>query len=97
MKYIKKFNESVRDQVKDAISSSYQASGSLVKYEQEIKNDILSYLDGLLDEEIEVIHQMAQLQKGEISQEDVDVSKLISIGQKLSKELMNIAGKYNKR
>jgi len=39
---------------------------------------------------------MAQLKKGEISQEDVDVSKLMEMGQELNKELMNIVKKYNK-
>ena len=94
MKHIKKFNESIRDDVRDQISSSFTASGSLVKYEQEIKNDILSYIDGLLDEEIETIHQIAQLQKGEIQPTDVDVAQLMEMGQKLNKHLMDIVRKY---
>ena len=94
MKHIRKFNESIRDDVRDQISSSFTASGSLVKYEQEIKNDILSYIDGLLDEEIETIHQIAQLQKGEIQPTDVDVAQLMEMGQKLNKHLMDIVRKY---
>ena len=96
MKHILRFNESIRDEVRDEISSSFKASGNLIKHEQDIKNDILSFIDQLLDDEIESIHQMAQLKKGEISQEDVDVSKLMEMGQKLNKELMNIVKKYNK-
>lgn len=94
MKHIKKFNESIRDDVRDQISSSFTASGSLVKYEQEIKNDILSYIDGLLDEEIDTIHQIAQLQKGEIQLTDVDLPKLMEMGQNLNKHLMDILRKY---
>lgn len=50
MKHIKRFNESKRDEVRDEISSSFKASGHLVKHEQEIKDEILSYIDGLLDD-----------------------------------------------
>lgn len=96
MKHIKRFNESKRDEVRDEISSSFKASGHLVKHEQEIKNDILSYIDGLLDDEIEVIHQMAQLQKGEISAQDVDMAQIKDIGQKLNSHLMGIIKKYTK-
>jgi len=94
MKYIKKFNESTRDKVRDEISSSFKTTGALIQHEQEIKNDILSYIDQLLDDEVESIHQMAQLQKGEISKEDVDIQKLMGIGQKVNQALMNIMSNY---
>lgn len=96
MKHIKRFNESKRDEVRDEISSSFKASGHLVRHEQEIKDDILSFIDQLLDDEIDVIHQLAQLQKGEISATDVDMPKLMEMGQKLNQEMMNIVKKYNK-
>ena len=96
MKHIKRFNESKRDEVRDEISSSFKASGNLVKHEQEIKDEILSFIDNLLDDEIDVIHQLAKLQKGEISATDVDMPKLMEMGQKLNKEMMNIVKKYNK-
>jgi len=96
MKHILRFNESKRDEVRDEISSSFKASGHLVRHEQEIKNDILSYIDQLLDDEIEIIHQMAQLKKGEISASDVDMPKIMEIGQKLNQQMMNIVKKYNK-
>jgi hypothetical protein len=96
MKHILRFNESKRDEVRDKISSSFKASGHLVRHEQEIKNDILSYIDQLLDDEIDIIHQLAQLQKGEISASDVDMPKIMEMGQKLNQELMNIVKKYNK-
>ena len=67
------------------------------KHEQDIKNDILSYLDDLLDDEIELIHQLVQLKNGEISSNDVDLVKLMEVGQKLNQKLMDIAGKYNKK
>ena len=98
MKHIKRFNESIRDEVRDEISSSFKATGHLAQHEQEIKNDILSYIDELLDDEIECIHQMAQLQKGEISKEEVDIEKLMTIGQKVNQALMGIMKGYmNKR
>ena len=96
MKHIKRFNESKRDEVRDEISSSFKASGHLVKHEQEIKDEILSYIDGLLDDEIDLIHQMAQLKKGEISATDVDMPKLMEIGQKLNQQMMSIVKQYNK-
>lgn len=96
MKHIKRFNESKRDEVRDEISSSFKASGHLVKHEQEIKDEILSYIDGLLDDEIDLIHQMAQLKKGEISATDVDIPKLMEIGQKLNQQMMSIVKQYNK-
>ena len=96
MRHIKRFNESKRDEVRDEISSSFKASGNLVKHEQEIKDEILSFIDNLLDDEIDFIHQLAQLQKGEISATDVDMPKLMEIGQKLNQEMMNIVKKYNK-
>jgi hypothetical protein len=96
MKHIKRFNESNRDDVRDEISSSFKATGDLVKHEQDIKNDILSYIDQLLDDEIDTIHQMYKLQKGEISPSDVNIPKMMEIGNKLNKELMNLARKYSK-
>jgi len=97
MKHIKRFNESIRDEVRDEISSSFKATGNLAQHEQEIKNDILSYIDELLDDEVESIHQMAQLQKGEISKEDVDMEKLMGIGQKVNQALMDIMSNYMKK
>jgi len=94
MKHIKRFNESIRDEVRDEISSSFKATGNLAQHEQEIKNDILSYIDELLDDEVESIHQMSQLQKGEISKEDVDIQKLMGIGQKVNQALMGIMSNY---
>ena len=96
MKHIKRFNESKRDEVRDEISSSFKASGNLVKHEQEIKDEILSFIDNLLDDEIDLIYQMAQLKKGEISATDVDMPKLMEIGQKLNQQMMSIVKKYNK-
>lgn len=96
MKHLRRFNESRRDEVRDEISSSFKASGNLVKHEQEIKDEILSYIDGLLDDEIDLIHQMAQLKKGEISATDVDMPKLMEIGQKLNQQMMSIVKQYNK-
>ena len=75
-------------------------SGKFIESEEEIKNDILSYLDELLDQDIELIHQLIQLiqlKTGEISGNDVDLIKLMEIGQKLNQKLMSIAGKYNKK
>lgn len=96
MKHIKRFNESKRDEVRDEISSSFKASGNLIKHEQEIKDDILSFIDQLLDDEIDLIHQMSQLKKGEISATDVDMSKIMEIGQKLNQQMMSIVKQYNK-
>ena len=96
MKHIKRFNESKRDEVRDEFLSSFKASGNIVKHEQEIKDEILSFIDNLLDDEIDVIYQLSKLQKGEISATDVDIPKLMEIGQKLNKEMMNIVKKYNK-
>lgn len=96
MKHIKRFNESKRDEVRDEISSSFKASGHLVRHEQEIKDDILFFMDQLLDDEIDVIYQLAQLQKGEISATDVDMPRLMEMGQKLNQQMMNIVKKYNK-
>ena len=96
MKHIKRFNESKRDEVKDGISSLIKASGHLVRHEQEIKDEILSFVDELLDDEIDVIHQLAKLEKGEISPTDVDIPRLMEIGQKVNQQMMNIVKKYNK-
>ena len=96
LKHIKRFNESRRDDVRDEISSSFKATGHLVKHEQEIKDDIIAYVDTLLDDEVELIHQLAQLEKGEISENDVDKYKIVGIGQKLTLQLMDIIKKYNK-
>jgi len=96
MKHIKRFNESKRDEVRDEISSSFKASGHLVRHEQEIKDDILSFIDQLLDDEIDVVHQIAQLQKGEIPATEVDMPRLMEIGQKLTQQMISIVKKYNK-
>jgi hypothetical protein len=39
---------------------------------------------------------MSQLKRGEISATDVDIPKLMEIGQKLNKQMMDIVKKYNK-
>lgn len=94
MKHIKKFNETLKDDVKHEILSTFKTSGNLIKYENDIKNDIIFYIEQLLDEEIETIYKLAQLKKGEISKEDVDMSMVMEIGNKLNKELTDIVNKY---
>ena len=44
MKHIKKFNETLKDDVKHEILSTFKASGNLIKYENDIKNDIIFYI-----------------------------------------------------
>ncbi len=97
VKRVIKEDSSLRNIVKDKISSSMTTSGKFIESEEEIKNDILSYLDELLDQDIELIHQLIQLKTGEISGNDVDLIKLMEIGQKLNQKLMSIVGKYNKK
>jgi len=97
MKYIKKFNEGLRDDLKDEVSSTFKVDGILTKYENDIKMDILNHVDKMLDDEVGFLDQLSKLQKGEISQEDVDIKKLMSFGQKFNKDLMDIVRKYNKR
>jgi hypothetical protein len=52
VKRVIKEDSSLRNLVKDKISSSMATSGKFIESEQEIKNDILSYLDELLDQDI---------------------------------------------
>jgi predicted Mrr-cat superfamily restriction endonuclease len=48
MKHLVKFNEEIsRDELKDELSSSFTASGSLEKHAQEIKDELLSFVDEL--------------------------------------------------
>ena len=90
------FNEGIKDELKDEVLSTIQTEGSMKEHEEEIKQDILDYIDSLLDEEAEGIQQLVKLQKGEISQEEVDIQKLMEIGNKLNQSLMSIVRKYNK-
>jgi hypothetical protein len=90
-------NEGLRDDLKDEVSSSFKVDGHLTKYENDIKMDILNHVDKMLDDEVGFLDQLSKLQKGEISQEDVDIKKLMSFGQKFNKDLMDIVRKYNKR
>ena len=94
MKHIKKFNETLKDDVKHEILSTFKVSGNLIEYENDIKNAIIFYIEQLLDEEIETIYKLAQLKKGEISKEDVDMSKVMEVGNKLNKELTDVVNKY---
>lgn len=96
MKHLKKFNEGFKDELKDEVLSTIKTDGYWKKHEEEIKQDILDYIDSLLDEEAEGIQQLVKLQKGEISQEEVDINKLMEIGNKLNQSLMSIVKKYNK-
>lgn len=94
---IKKFNEEIsRDELKDELSSSFTASGNLEEHAQKIKDELLSFVDQLLDEDVELLGQLVKLQKGEISLSDFDFSKAMEVGQKLNQELMNLAKKYQK-
>jgi len=94
MKYLKKFNETRREELIDRMRSEFQADGTAKEYEEKIKDDIAAYFNTLLDDEVELIHQLAQLNKGEISEDEVDKKKIIGIANKFSSQLMNIVTGY---
>ena len=96
MENIENIDESKRDKIKEDFSKNFKAPFVIAGREQEIKNDIFSYIDKLSIEEIEAITQLEKLRKGEISSSDLDMSKLNQIGNKLAFEIMNIANKYKK-
>jgi hypothetical protein len=96
MKYLRGFNESRREELIDRMRSEFQVDGSIKEYEEKIKDDIASYFNTLLDDEVELIHQLAQLNKGEISEDEVDKEKILGIATKFSSQLMNIVRGYNK-
>lgn len=87
-------DESKRDKIKEDFSKNFKAPLVLSGQEQEIKNDILSYIDQLSLDEIDAISQLDKLRKGEISSSDLDMSKLNEIGRKLNVGMMNIVKKY---
>lgn len=94
MKYLKKFDESRREELTDRMRSEFQVDSSIKEYEEKIKDDIAAYFNTLLDDEVELIHQLAQLNKGEISEDEVDKEKILGIGIKFSSQLMNIMKGY---
>jgi replication initiation and membrane attachment protein DnaB len=84
--------ESKRDKIKADFSKNFKTV--LTEKEQDMKNDILSFVDMLSDEEVHTISQLEKLRKGEISSSDLDMSKLNEIRSKLNVGMMNIVKKY---
>lgn len=87
-------DEPKRDKIKEDFSKNFKAPLVLASQEQDIKNDILSYIDHLSLDEIDAITQLDKLRKGEVSSSDLDMSKINEIGSKLNAGMMNIVSKY---
>jgi hypothetical protein len=87
-------DESKRDKIKEDFSKNFKAPLVLAAREQEIKNDILSYIDQLSLDEVDAISQLEKLRKGEISSSDLDMSKINQIGNKVTVGMASIVNKY---
>ena len=87
-------DESKRDKIKEDFSKNFRTPIVLAGKEQDIKNDVLSFVDSLSDEEFDTISQLEKLRKGEISSSDLDMSKLNEIRSKLNVGMVNIVKKY---
>jgi len=87
-------DESKRDKMKEDFSKNFKAPPVLAGREQEMKNDILSYIDQLSLDEIDAISQLEKLRKGEIPSSDLDMSKINQIGNKLTVGMTSIVNKY---
>jgi hypothetical protein len=88
-------NESnLRDEVKSKMMSSFKSKGT-VKDIEKVKSDILKLVDDMLDDEVELLNQIAMIESGELSKKDVDFKKITEFSIKFGKMLQDIAKKYN--
>ena len=55
---------------------------------------MLNLIDSLSDEEVEILDQLSKLQKGEITEDDIDVESVISFSQKFNNEMSSTLRKY---
>ena len=98
MKHLKRFNESIsRDDIKSEFTSNFKATGSLEQHGEAIRSEILDFIDNLSDDEVLILDQLSKLQKGEITENDIDVENIMVFSQKFNNQMMAIVKKYQKR
>ena len=95
MRKIMKFNENFRDDVKSQVISNISIPEEYKVYIDDVKNDMINFLDNLSDEEMETVAKIQKLRSGEMnfsefSQEDIKTLNKVQLG------VIDIIGSYKK-
>ena len=95
MRKIMKFNENFRDDVKSQVISNISIPEEYKVYIDDVKNDMINFLDNLSDEEMETVAKIQKLRSGEMnfsefSQEDIKTLNKVQLG------VIDIIGSYQK-
>jgi uncharacterized protein YktB (UPF0637 family) len=95
MKHIMKFNENFRDDIKNQVISNISIPEEYKVYIDDVKNDMINFLDNLSDEEMETVAKIQKVRSGEmnfneLNEEDIKTLNKVQLG------VIDIIGSYTK-
>jgi hypothetical protein len=96
MKTIKRFNENFRDDVKSQVVSNISIPEEYKMYIDDVKKDIIDFLDNLSDKEMETVSKIQMLRSGEISFDEFNNEDIKTLN-KVQLKVIDIIGSYTER
>lgn len=95
MRKIMKFNENFRDDVKSQVISNISIPEEYKVYIDDVKNDMINFLDNLSDEEMETVAKIQKLRSGEMNFSEFNEEDIKTLN-KVQLEVIDIIGSYTK-
>jgi hypothetical protein len=96
MKNIKRFNENFRDDVKSQVVSNISIPEEYKMYIDDVKKDIIDFLDNLSDNEMETVSKIQMLRSGEISFDQFNNEDIKTLN-KVQLKVVDIIGSYTEK
>jgi hypothetical protein len=96
MKNIKRFNENFRDDVKSQVVSNISIPEEYKMYIDDVKKDIIDFLDNLSDNEMETVSKIQMLRSGEISFDQFNNEDIKTLN-KVQLKVIDIIGSYTEK
>ena len=96
MKNIKRFNENFRDDVKSQVVSNISIPEEYKMYIDDVKKDIIDFLDNLSDNEMETVSKIQMLRSGEISFDKFNNEDIKTLN-KVQLKVIDIIGSYTEK
>ena len=96
MKHIMRFNENFRDDVKSQVVSNISIPEEYKMYIDDVKKDIIDFLDNLSDTEMETVSKIQMLRSGEISFDEFNNEDIKTLN-KVQLKVIDIIGSYTEK
>lgn len=93
MKHVMKFNENFRDDIKNQVISNISIPEEYKVYIDDVKNDMINFLDNLSDEEMETVSKIQKVRLGEMNFNDLNEEDIKTLN-KVQLGVIDIIGSY---